>query len=148
VEPTATRLLGQGLQRIATTHHPFEQAAKLPNRLNPAVVLQMQPFQYRREAGRNRPSTRRANLTPRPVHQRKIGVESDGQIAANIDCEDRCELLEPFANPVFAMFVVVTGDGIGAAEKCPTDTPSDAVIESNLKLTVFAQIDGCSGSLP
>ena len=53
-------------------------------------------------------------------------------VAANIDCEDRCELLEPFANPVFAMFIVVTGDRIGAAEKRPADAPCDAVIDSDL----------------
>ena len=53
-------------------------------------------------------------------------------VAANIDCEDRCELLEPFANPVFAMFIVVTGDRIGTAEKRPADAPCDAVIDCDL----------------
>jgi hypothetical protein len=38
---------------------------------------------------------------------------------------------ELFANPVFAMFIIVTGDGIGAAEKCPSDTLCNAVIDSD-----------------
>jgi hypothetical protein len=41
VEPAAARLLGQDLQRLATTHRSFEPATKLPNRLDPAVVFQM-----------------------------------------------------------------------------------------------------------
>ena len=83
VEPAAARLLGQDLQRSATADRSFEPATKLPNRLDPAVVFQMQSLQDRCEMGRNRPSTRPANLTSRPVHQRKVGVESDGQTVSN-----------------------------------------------------------------
>jgi hypothetical protein len=69
VEPAATRLLGQDFQRIATAHRSSEPATKLPSRLDPAVVLQMQPLQDPCEVGWNRPSTRRANLTSSLVHE-------------------------------------------------------------------------------
>jgi hypothetical protein len=66
----------------------------LPNRLDPAVVLQMQPLQDRCQVGRNRPSTRRANLTSRPVHQRNIGVASELKSNAKIDasCSSRSRI--------------------------------------------------------
>ena len=83
VEPAAARLLGQALQRSATADRSFEPATKLANRLDPAVVFQMQSLQDRCEVSRNRPSTRPANLTSRPVHQRKVGVERDGQTVSN-----------------------------------------------------------------
>ncbi len=54
------------------------------------------------------------------------------RIAADIDCEDRSELLELFAKPVFAVFIIVAGEGIDAAEKCPADTTGDTVIDAHL----------------
>ena len=47
VEPAAARLLGQDLQRSATTDRSFEPVTKLPNRLDPAVVFQMRSLQDR-----------------------------------------------------------------------------------------------------
>ncbi len=54
------------------------------------------------------------------------------RIAANINCENRRELLELFANPVFAMIIIAAGEGIDAAEECPADTPGDTVIDADL----------------
>ena len=62
VEPAAARLLGQDLQRSATTHRSFEPATKLPNRLDPAVVFQMQSLQDRLRSMRAARAVRESSL--------------------------------------------------------------------------------------
>ena len=71
VEPASTDLPGQCFHRSAAAHHLLEPAAKTPNRLDPTVAVQFQPLEDRCKFGRNRPSTRRANLTSRPIHAAK-----------------------------------------------------------------------------
>jgi hypothetical protein len=62
VEPAAARLLGQVLQRSATAHRSFEPATKLPNRLDPAVVFQMQSLQDRLRSTRAAEAVRESSL--------------------------------------------------------------------------------------
>ena len=54
------------------------------------------------------------------------------RITADLDGEDRSELLKAIANPAFAMFVVVAGDGIDAAEKGSANAAGDAMIDADL----------------
>ena len=62
VEPAAARLLGQDLQRSATADRSFEPATKLPNRLDPAVVFQMQSLQDRLRSMRAARAVRESSL--------------------------------------------------------------------------------------
>ena len=62
VEPAAVRLLGQDLQRSATADRSFEPATKLPNRLDPAVVFQMQSLQDRLRSMRAARAVRESSL--------------------------------------------------------------------------------------
>ena len=62
VEPAAARLLGQDLQRSATADRSFEPATKLPNRLDPAVVFQMQSLQDRLRSMRAAGAVRESSL--------------------------------------------------------------------------------------
>jgi hypothetical protein len=62
VEPAAACLLGQDLQRSATADRSFEPATKLPNRLDPAVVFQMQSLQDRLRSMRAAGAVRESSL--------------------------------------------------------------------------------------
>jgi hypothetical protein len=52
-------------------------------------------------------------------------------IAADIDREDRCKVLEAKANSLHSIAVVVASRGINAVKKCPTDTAREAMINSD-----------------
>jgi hypothetical protein len=67
----------------------------------------------------------------RPAAQNNVYVVTHNCIATNIDCENRRELLELFANPIFALFIAPAGEAIEAAEKRPAHTPGDAVIDAD-----------------
>ena len=57
-------------------------------------------------------------------------AKSRGPTETKGQCKDIREFSDTLL--VFAMFIVVTGDRIGAAEKRPADAPCDAVIDSDL----------------
>jgi hypothetical protein len=52
-------------------------------------------------------------------------------VAADIDRENRCKLLETMANPLLPMFIVVASRGVNTAEKGPADAARDAMIHTD-----------------
>jgi hypothetical protein len=63
--------------------------------------------------------------------QNNVEMVAHHGIAADVDTEDGRELLEPQANPFFAVIVVFSGDRILAAEERPPYASNDAVVEAD-----------------
>ena len=124
LEPAFASAPSQVGKRIGPSHRRFEQPAELFHRFNPAVTLQSQSLEDRRNMIGNRQSRGSSNLSAGPIQNRKILVELDRReslIAADIDRENGRELLEPLVNPVLAMLVVVSRERIDTAQERPAE---------------------------
>jgi hypothetical protein len=63
--------------------------------------------------------------------QDDVEVVAHHGIAADVDTEDSRELLEPQANPLLTVIVILSGKRIVAAEERPAYASNDAVIKAD-----------------
>jgi hypothetical protein len=67
-----------------------------------------------------------------PNAQDEIDMVAHDGIAADIDREDRGKLLEPLADPLLAVFVIMSGFDVEPTKERPANAPRDAMIDPNL----------------
>ena len=67
-----------------------------------------------------------------PNAQDEMDMVAHDGIAADIDREDRSELLEPLADPFLAVLVITSGFDVEPTKERPANASRDAMIDPNL----------------